>query len=40
MTLAQNDQMIQTFSANRANHALGVRILPWRPLGNTDLLDM
>lgn len=34
-----SDQMVQTFSANRANHTLSVRILPWRPPGDTDLLD-
>jgi len=39
MSLIENDHMIQALAANRADPALDVWILPWRAVGDDDLLD-
>ena len=39
MPLAENDDMIQTLSANRSDHAFAVGILPGRARRNRDLVN-
>ena len=37
--LAEDDEVIQAFSPDRANHSFGKGILPWRPWRNENLFD-
>src|SRR2546430_8469450 len=39
MSLVQNDHMVQAFTTDTPDEPLDVRILPWTPGGDHDLLD-
>ena len=40
MPFTDHDDVVQTFPANRANHPLGIRVLPWRARRNDGLPDI
>jgi len=37
---ADHDEVVKTFPSNRADHPLGIRVLPWRARSNDGLLDV
>lgn len=39
MGFTEHDHLIQTFTADGANHTLRIRILPWRPRCGDDFLN-
>ncbi len=40
MTLPENDRVVQTLSANRANNAFNIRMLPRRTWRRNDLIEV
>src|SRR5262245_3618173 len=40
MPFADHDDVVQAFTSNRADHPLGIRVLPWRAGRNDGLLDV
>ena len=39
VTLVEDDDVIETFAADRADDALDISVLPWRSRCSDDLLD-